>query len=79
VCEFVGLGVHHTVRMCRIVICDLPGPAVFSKLSHKRPGFRKKVTEHKNDFCSSLQLVSKKFLTLVHWSLGKVPVILVRY
>ena len=46
---FVALSIQHALHMRRIVICCLPGSALFSTLFHKRHEFRKKktVVEHK--------------------------------
>ena len=48
VCMFVAVFIQYEVRMRRIkMLCDLSGSPHFSTLSHKRHGFRKRVTEHK--------------------------------
>ena len=39
---FVALGIQHAMLMLHIVICGLPGCAIFFTLSHKRHDFRKR-------------------------------------
>jgi hypothetical protein len=39
---FEALGIQHPMRMCRIAICGLPRPTVFSTLSHKWQDVRRK-------------------------------------
>ena len=43
---FVALCIQQEIRMRLIVICGLTGSTVFSTLSHKRQGFRKKSFEN---------------------------------
>jgi len=56
-CIFVGLGTQHAMHMRHIVICGLPGCAVFFHMSHQRHDFLKNVIEHKM-FVFSSQLLS---------------------
>jgi hypothetical protein len=45
---FVASGIQHAMRICRVVICGLPGSKILFPRSHKRHDFRgKKVIEHK--------------------------------
>ena len=41
-CALVELGIQHEMRMSRIVICELPGCAIFFHISHKWHDFIKK-------------------------------------
>jgi hypothetical protein len=84
-CVSVALGVQHSKRMRRIILLSVACPALqyFSKSSHKRYDFRKKLLNIKCVFWFSPQLLSEKLLILrrternvikdVHWFHGNYP------
>jgi 1,4-dihydroxy-2-naphthoate octaprenyltransferase len=49
VCLCVALGIQHAMRISHILLSSVACPPLqyFSKLSHKRQDFRRKVTENK--------------------------------
>ena len=64
-CAFVALGIQHAMRMRRTissVVC--PAVPYFSTLSHNDTTFKRKVTEYKQFFLFSLQLLSETFLII---------------
>ena len=81
----VALVIQHEMHISHIIICGLPGSAIFSTLSHKQQNFRGGLLNTK---CVSIfsTTVVKTFLILrrnkrdikkVHWSSCKVPFSLV--
>jgi len=45
---FLAIGIHHAMRMRKLVICGLPGcTEFFSPLPHKWQEFGKKIIERK--------------------------------
>ena len=85
---FLALRIQHVMCKRHIVICGVPGSAIFLHIISKRHNFLKKLLNTKCVVWYSLQLLSETFLNLrgtewdmiknVYWSSCKVPLIPLR-
>jgi hypothetical protein len=66
------------MRMRHVVLSSVANLALpyFSTLSCKRPDFRKKLL---NETFLILRIIERDIIKHVHWSLSKIPAILVRF
>jgi hypothetical protein len=64
-CVFIDVDTQDAIKMGYIIMWSIWLCNIFSKLSHKRQGFRKNVIKHQTDFSFFPTTFSETFLVLI--------------